>query len=93
MSVVLGHYNGEKAHGYADEMALTRVTTTEARRARAMEMAILKRRGVPAKVLARKYRLELSYVYQEIKSIPGWQLERLDEIGLDGLQRALLSAG
>ncbi len=77
MSVVRGFRGGEQVEDYGDDMALTRVTSSDARLARALEMYLLKAAGVPVKVIARKYRLVLGYAYQEIRSVPEWQRERL----------------
>jgi Mor family transcriptional regulator len=77
MSVTFGTYDGEATRDYADSMSLSRITDEELRLARALEMFKMKEAGVPVRRIARKYRLCVGYVYQEIRSIPDWQKERV----------------
>jgi hypothetical protein len=47
----------------------SRMTDEEIRRSRATEMARMKQEGVAVKDIARKYRLSVGYVYQEMRAI------------------------
>jgi Holliday junction resolvase RusA-like endonuclease len=76
MSVVLRTYDGEKATGYSESMALRYCTDPEVRKESALEMYAMRLMGIPRKRIARKYRISERYVDMLIKWIPDDLKER-----------------
>lgn len=69
-SIVRGDLDGAQFIGHFDEMSLSRIHDDEIRRARSLEMYRMWVAEVPVKKIARKYRLSVGYVYQEMRRIP-----------------------